>query len=733
MKHTINAACVRHQDIRRLSDTFFGTDPAGRELGFTTYYMIIDGKPFFAVSGECHYSRVPENQWEDTIVKMKAGGINVVSTYIFWNVHEEVEGVFRWDGRRNLRKFLGLCEKHGLYVILRCGPFDHGEMRNGGLPDWLYGKPFDVRSNSEGFLHYTCLLYREIGKQVKGFLYKDGGPVIAVQIENEYQHSAAPWEMTTGISDEWVPGGKDGDPYMKQLKAIAREEGLVTPFYTCTGWGGAATPTNEMMPLWGGYAFWPWMFYGNKDYVHPATPEYIYRDNHNNAVPKTYNFEPIYAPESLPYACCEMGGGMTAYYNYRFQMPFESVDAMANIKIASGCNFLGYYMYRGGNNPKGEKNEFLNEHQCPKISYDYTAPIGEFGQLRPSFFRLRLIHQFTTTFADELCDLVTVLPEGSQDIDPADQGPLRYALRTDGKRGFLFLNNYQDHVDCVDKKDEDVTVKTADGSIFFPPIDLAAEASAILPFNLDLGGLLLTAATAQPLTVVRGEEKTTWYFFAPEGMKSEYIFSDGTKYLPAADGPVFERKTAGTVVRIIHMSHEEALNFYRVEGDGKTICLLSKHPVLQDGNVVHVEGIEDTTEDLVFTPVGENRYTVKLPEVAPCKTALLQIDYAGDIGHIFDAGGSLLEDNFSNDALWETGLFEVGARGGDTLTIYITPRKKDVHVDVSSTMAGRLEQLSGAVAELHSVKLKRVTEQTIDISTETGRQKLSALADRIFE
>ena len=115
--------------------------------------MIIGGKPFLAISGECHYSRVPEDQWEDTILKMRAGGVNVVATYVFWNVHEEVEGHFRWDGRRNLRHFIELCQKHGLYVILRCGPFDHGEMRNGGLPDWLYGKPFDVRSVNEGFFH----------------------------------------------------------------------------------------------------------------------------------------------------------------------------------------------------------------------------------------------------------------------------------------------------------------------------------------------------------------------------------------------------------------------------------------------------------------------------------------------------------------------------------------------------------------------------------------------------
>lgn len=183
---------------------------------------------------------------------------------------------------------------------------------------------------------------------------------------------------------------------------------------------------------------------------HPATPEYIYRDNHNNSVPKTYNFESVYEPERLPYACCEMGGGMACYYYYRFQLPYESVDAMANIKIASGCNFLGYYMYRGGSNPKGEKTPYLNECQCPKISYDYQAAMWEYGQLRPSYFRLKALHYFVRNFEKTLCDMVTVLPEGPQEIDPKDQDTLRYAVRINGENGFLFLNNYQDHCTCKD-------------------------------------------------------------------------------------------------------------------------------------------------------------------------------------------------------------------------------------------------------------------------------------------
>ena len=217
---------------------------------------------------------------------MKMCGINVISTYIFWIHHEEEEGVFDFSGRKNLRKFIELCQKHHIYVILRIGPFDHGEVRNGGLPDWLYGKSFEVRKLNDGFLYYVKRLYTEIAGQVQGLLYKDGGPIIAAQIDNEYMHSSAAWEITTGIADEWIFGGDDGEAYMYALRDLAKECGIVTPFYTCTGWGGAITP-DEMLPLWGGYAYRPWLFYAERG-EHPVTEEYIY-------------------PEGMHLSCEEMG------------------------------------------------------------------------------------------------------------------------------------------------------------------------------------------------------------------------------------------------------------------------------------------------------------------------------------------------------------------------------------------------------------------------------------------
>lgn len=97
-------------------------------------------------------------------------------------------------------------------------PFDHGEMRNGGLPDWLYGRTFEIRSNEEEYLHYVDELYGEITDKCEGLLYKDGGPIIGVQLENEYQHSAAPWEITyPGAREELTVAEKNAEVTYVQI------------------------------------------------------------------------------------------------------------------------------------------------------------------------------------------------------------------------------------------------------------------------------------------------------------------------------------------------------------------------------------------------------------------------------------------------------------------------------------------------------------------------------------
>ena len=752
MDYHISIKEIGKKNIYKLSDEFSGVDPNGKELGFTNYYMEFDHKPFYGISGEFHFSRCEESRWEDGIIKMKMGGINVISTYVFWIHHEEEEGIFDFTGRRNLRKFIELCWKHGLYVIIRIGPFDHGEVRNGGLPDWLYGKPFEVRTLSEGFLYYTKRLYQKIAEQVQGLFYQEGGPIIATQIDNEYMHSSAPWEMTTGISNEWIFGGNEGEDYMLTLRDMAKECGIEPLFYTCTGWGGAITPSS-MMPLWGGYAYRPWLFYKERG-EHPSTEEYVYQDYHNNAAVVTSDFKPAYEPESRPYACCEMGGGMMCTYNYRFILPYKSVDAMANIKLASGCNFLGYYVFHGGTNPLGKHGVYMNESQITKMSYDYQAAIGEFGQVRESYQRLKTLHYFCNAFGEKLCQMKTVLPEGASHIDAKDLDTLRFAVRTDGKSGFLFINNFQDHEIAKPKKEETVTIQAMDGEIVFEHLSLAGEENCILPFGLDLDGILLEKATAQPITRIENDGKVTYVFLRPEGMESVFFFEKDAKTQQGNNiwkcdceksAELFEVVKNDIAIQILLINRDLANKMYLLKDQ---TLLFTKGTVMETEDDLRIEtkdswnqiitypkkafqangAIAKIEEDEIFdiwkavispkeisakvTKNAMNKYSIRIPEnfMEGVKDVILQMNYQGDIAHAF-LNGVMINDNFYNGAVWEIGLrtFEASLKE-NAITISITPWRKGVNVNVESAMAGRMENVEERIADLEQVQLCPVYE-----------------------
>lgn len=188
-----------------------GKSPRGESYDFTNYYMTRNVKPHIPVVGEFHFSRFAYLQWEEELLKMKAGGVSIVASYVFWNFHEEQEGEFNWSGNLNLRHFVDLCGKHELPLIVRIGPFCHGEVRNGGMPDWLFSYPFEVRSNDEGYLYYAKRLYREIARQLNGCFYQEGGPVIGVQLENEYMHAGAPMDAWGYTRENTFPPAGTGE------------------------------------------------------------------------------------------------------------------------------------------------------------------------------------------------------------------------------------------------------------------------------------------------------------------------------------------------------------------------------------------------------------------------------------------------------------------------------------------------------------------------------------------
>ena len=583
-----------------------GAVAQGDALAFTDYYVMQNGHPCIPIMGEFHASRFPRRYWQDELRKMRAGGVTIVGSYIFWIHVEEEEGIFDWSGDRDIRAFIEACQASGLQVLLRIGPFAHGECRNGGLPDWLYGRAIPVRSNDERYLFYVRRYFAEIAKQVAGLLFKDGGPVVGIQIENEYMHAGAPWEVTFKQGREWVPAGSDGIEHLQLLKRLAIQAGLQVTFYSCTGWGGSPVPDHGFFPMQSAYAFTPWIL--DPDFQQGPTREFLFRDRH--AQPATEG-EVTYDLTRFPYAYCEMGGGIQITYNHRPVVPPECVQAMAIVALGSGTNWLGYYMYHGGSNPVG-KHAYLNEFAVPRISYDFQAPIREYGQLNQSYHYLRALHLFLHEFGETLAPMTVALPEDSEQITAENTSSLRYAARSRNGSGFLFLNNYQDHAAMQDHEGIHLYLELPEESLVLPQgegLTLRANVSAILPFNLRLdSGVLLKYATAQVLTKLSAPEQTIYVFFAPDGMRAEFSLDRSTyQSIEVSRGILKEEREQGYVMvepglqcsvdittldgthlQLLVLTQEQAHTCWKVQFWGQERLILSEALVLCQENDLHL-------------------------------------------------------------------------------------------------------------------------------------------------
>ena len=702
-----------------------GTSPQGGSISVNSYYMSIDGKPVIPVMGEFHYSRYPAEQWEEEIVKMKAGGVTIVPTYVFWNIHEEVEGVFRWDGQRDLRQFLMLCKKHDMPVIIRIGPFCHGEIRNGGFPDWLFAKPLEVRSNDPEYLKYVQRLYGEIGRQMQGLYYKDGGPVIGCQLENELQHSAAPWaicypgesrdytaasynagEASFGVDTQTRKATRAelGEQHMRTLKQLAREAGIDVPFYTATGWGNAAVIPNETLPVTAAYPYATWTK------PHPS-PFLMFKDM--QAQP---DYSPVrYNPQDYPSLSAEMGAGIQITYARRPYCYAEAAEAMMVRCLGSGSNGIGYYMYHGGSTPKqvGGVGFFADEAgNVPKINYDFQAPIGEFGLTRPAYRNLRLLHSFLADFGNRLAPMETVLPEGWEKMTPDNRDDLRYCMRYRGGAGFVFMINFQDH-DTLrhDMRNLQLKLNLVGETLRIPEngtFTLCKDQSVMLPFNFEMDGALLKYATAQLLMKIDDQGTDHYFFFAPEGMTPEYVFDKASvrgknKFTPMAGfKSTFAIKTrSGKSIKVTTLTRQQALNALKVNGklliadatvlptaDGADLLCLGQNTVdyivypSKNGFKPQTVTVPAVTPQYEVQKAGPRRMSVKMESLrkndsSQVQEYFLRIHYLGDVAMAF-MKGQLVQDHFYYGDPWTIGLKRYyDDLSSEPLTFYFRPLKKD--------------------------------------------------------
>jgi hypothetical protein len=516
-------------------------NPDGTTLTLDSNSLLLNGKPWTPVMGEFHFSRYPENEWREELLKMKAGGIDIVSTYVFWIHHEEIEGQFDWSGSRNLRRFIQTCQEVGLKTFVRCGPWDHGEVRNGGFPDWLLKKGWKLRSDDTNYLAKTKIFYGEIAKQLDGLFWKNGGPVIGIQFENEYKG----------------PG-----EHLVTLKRMGREAGLDAPIYTRTGWDqpSGGIPFGELVPLYGVYAegFWDrkltpmpagyWKgFQFSKFRVDDATYTGLPGEGGTLDPPDV---------DQYPYLTCEIGGGMMNSYHRRILVNPKDAEATTLIKLGSGSTLLGYYMYHGGVNPEGKLTTLMESqdtgywNDMPVKNYDFQAPLGQYGQIRQQYHLLRRLHLFLHEWGSNLAGMPATMPD-QRPHEKNDFDTLRWSVRSDGKSGFVFVNNYQRLQVIPPKKHVQFTINLPSGPFVFPqkPVTIPSDACLIWPFNLDLGhGVRLVWATAQPLTAIDDGNVHTVFFAETEGVPAQFAFEKNGPVVEALTGHL----TPGDNVNLLH-------------------------------------------------------------------------------------------------------------------------------------------------------------------------------------
>jgi hypothetical protein len=728
---------------------------ANRPVEVNSRFLRRDGRPWLPVTGEFHFSRYPEELWRREVLLMRAGGVDLVATYLFWNQHEAERGTRRFDGSLDVRRFVALCGELGLGVVVRLGPWSHGECRRGGFPDWLDEIDCVPRTDDPAYLAVVEPYYTAVAEQLDGLRWADGGPVVAVQVENELY---------------------DQPTHLSTLRAMAERAGLHVPLWTATGWGGADVPADVLLPLYGGYpeAFWQdasdgWAREMRRHYF----PTHI-RDDHSIGADLRLSApsSPVPDDSRVPYATCELGGGMAIAYHRRPLVPADDVAALALTKLASGSVWQGYYVYHGCSQrldlpaPNQESHATGYPNDLPAVTYDFQAPLGEYGQVRPSFAALRRQHLFVRDCGADLA----VAPPHLPDVTPADlddRDTLRWSVRTAGTSAFLFVNNHQPHEPLPDHHGVRFEVHVDDDVVRLPDVDIPSGAYFVWPIRYDLGGVALRWATAQPAGRLTVNGLPVAVFVATAGVPARFAFADGAAVTGADvteyDGGIVATVSvpadltvtaAGVPVRVLVLTEEDGPRLQRVELAGVDTLLLCDEPVVVDGDHVWVDTTADhVTIDFLPAPDGldteprgpfwrwHRELTTTAPEptvvtiaadavTPPARTGgsqdrasapldddfthaatyhvtvpaeafdgseevLLHVAYTGDVARAH-VGGRLVADHFWYGPVWEIGLRVLAAEVVEHgLEIRVLPRPPESAVYVDPSVRERYDAAVG--------------------------------------
>lgn len=572
--------------LERSNIAMSAINPAGIKLGVNSQYFTKNDQPWFPMMGELHYNRVRPEDWETEILKMKSGGLSIVATYVFWNEHEREKGQWDWTGNLNIRQFIQLCQKHSMYLWLRIGPWSHGEQLNGGFPDWIQ-RLKGHRSNDPEYLKASAVLFDQIAQQTKGLFFANGGPIIGTQLENEYASGQA--------------------AHISALKEMAQKAQINPVYWSVTANTVFDDSKMEVIPLQGSYAYRGWERAGGG-----ATKDFLYGNDQwimTDALGKVF-----YDVNKFPRGLCEQGAGSQMTYRNRFVVAPEVIAAHLQNQIGRGMNLVGYYMFHGGTQTPGLKEPGYSE------SYDFQAPIDEFGLLRPSYKQLKVLHTFVNDFGKELAPMEVYEPANPV-RDEKNTSDLRYVARANGNSGFLFLGNTQVRITMPDKT-VSMQVNLADETIHFPSLLLNGQTTAILPFNLKVGSALIKYATAQPFAKLVNGKNISLFFKRLNGVSTQLAIDSRTlKSKDIAGWKVTQTGNQlqliagsrtdcsltdidGNQVKIIFITTAQAENAWRTQLNGQDALLITQADVLMQKGQLTLEQLNKPVFDMMVYPKG---------------------------------------------------------------------------------------------------------------------------------
>ncbi|XP_075046431.1 beta-galactosidase-1-like protein 2 isoform X1 [Mixophyes fleayi] len=318
--------------------------------------FVLDGEPFRILGGSMHYFRVPKEYWKDRMLKMKACGLNTLTTYVAWNLHEPRRGQFDFSGNLDLGTFLGLAAEVGLWVVLRPGPYICAEWDLGGLPSWLLrDQGMQLRTTYKGFAEATEVYFDELLPRVFKHQYSRGGAIIAVQVENEYGSYA-----------------KDAN-YMEFIKTALVRRGIVELLLTSDNKDGISSGSMEGV-----------LATINFQKIEPILFSYLESIQGN---------KPVMVMEYWTGWFDHWGGD-----HHVFDVD-QMVSTVTEV-VAKGAS-INLYMFHGGTNFGFMSGALhFHEYRSDVTSYDYDAPLSEAGDYTSKYFKLREV--FSKQYAEPL-------------------------------------------------------------------------------------------------------------------------------------------------------------------------------------------------------------------------------------------------------------------------------------------------------------------------------------------